>query len=73
MRMLPKEKKKKTLEDCTLFHHVTSLCAACLPWSVAGSIAGLLPRAAVDGESPFAGVTAVCFPHTFFIQKTNLW
>lgn len=43
-----------------------------VPWGVAGSIAGLLPGAAVDRESPFAGVAAVRFPHALFIQETNL-
>lgn len=58
-----------------LQHYTTELrclCAAKVPWGVAGSVAGLLPGAAVDRESPFAGVTAVSFPHTLFIQETNL-
>lgn len=57
-----------------ILHMRELLClfAAYLPWGVAGSVAGLLPGAAIDRESPFAGVTAVCFSHTFFIQKTHL-
>lgn len=58
----------KLLECCCVSHYFPSLFAAGSPWSVAGSIAGLLPGAAVDRESPFAGVTAVRFPHTLFIQ-----
>ena len=59
-------------ESSTLFHHVSGLFVSDLPRSVAGSVASLLPRAAVNRKSPLAGVTAVRLPHTFLIQKTNL-
>lgn len=53
---------------------MTPLClsAARVPRRVASSIAGLLPRAAVDRERSFAGVAAVCFSHTLFVQKAHL-
>ena len=48
-----------------------------LPWParpgrVAGGVAALLSRAAVHGEGPFAGVTALGLADTLFIQKTHL-
>lgn len=48
-----------------------------LPWparpgSIAGCVAALLPGAAVHGEGPLAGVTALGLANTLFIQEPHL-